>query len=101
MAHNAPGKHYRTGLSLVEVMRMFPDDASAEQWFIEQRWPDGAHCPHCGSLSVQSGTAHKTMSHRCRDCRKWFSVKTGTVMQSSKLGLQGVGARNLSAKHWP
>ena len=88
MAHNAPGKHYRTGLSLVEVMRMFPDDASAEQWFIEQRWPDGAHCPHCGSLSVQSGTAHKTMSHRCRDCRKWFSVKTGTVMQSSKLGLQ-------------
>ena len=88
MAHNAPGKHYRKGLSLVEVMRMFPDDASAEQWFIEQRWPNGAHCPHCGSLSVQSGTAHKTMSHRCRDCRKWFSVKTGTVMQSSKLGLQ-------------
>ena len=88
MAHNAPGKHYRTGLSLVEVIRMFPDDATAEQWFIGQRWPNGAHCPHCGSLSVQSGTAHKTMSHRCRDCRKWFSVKTGTVMQSSKLGLQ-------------
>ena len=88
MANYAPGKHYRKGLSLVEVMLMFPDDASAEQWFVEQRWPDGAHCPHCGSLSVQSGTAHKTMSHRCRDCRKWFSVKTGTVMQSSKLGLQ-------------
>ena len=88
MAHKAPGKHYRAGLSLVEVMRMFPDDATAEQWFIEQRWPDGANCPHCGSLSVQSGVAHKTMSHRCRDCRKWFSVKTGTVMQSSKLGLQ-------------
>ena len=28
------------------------------------------------------------MPYRCRDCRKWFSVKTGTVMQSSKLGLQ-------------
>ena len=88
MAQNAPGKHFRTGLSLIEVMRMFPDDATAEQWFIEQRWPDGVHCPHCGSLNVQSGAAHKTMSHRCRDCRKWFSVKTGTVMQSSKLGLQ-------------
>ena len=35
MAHKAPGKHFRTGLSLVEVMRMFPDDATAEQWFIE------------------------------------------------------------------
>ena len=44
MAHKAPGKHFRTGLSLVEVMRMFPDDATAEQWFIEQRWPNGAHC---------------------------------------------------------
>ena len=30
MAHNAPGKHYRAGLSLVEVMRMFPDDATAD-----------------------------------------------------------------------
>ena len=88
MAHKAPGKHFRTGLSLVEVIRMFPDDATAEQWFIEQRWPNGAHCPNCGSVNVQSGAAHKTMSHRCRDCRKWFSVKTGTVMQSSKLGLQ-------------
>ena len=88
MAHKAPGKHYRTGLSLVEVMRMFPDDETAERWFIEQRWPDGTHCPKCGSLNIQSGAAHKTMSHRCRDCRKWFSVKTGTVMQSSKLGLQ-------------
>ena len=67
---------------------MFPDDATAEQWFIKQRWPNGAHCPNCGSVNVQSGAAHKTMSHRCRDCRKWFSVKTGTVMQSSKLGLQ-------------
>ena len=69
-------------------MRMFPDDAAAEKWFEAQRWPDGPFCGHCGSINVQSGTAHKTMSHRCRDCRKWFSVKTETVMQSSKLGLQ-------------
>ncbi len=88
MAHNAPGKHYREGMSLVEVMRKFPDDAAAERWFTEIRWPDGVHCPHCGSVNIQDGTKHKTMPYRCRDCRKWFSVKTGTVMQSSKLGLQ-------------
>ena len=88
MAHKAPGKHYREGMSLVEIIRMFPDDAAAERWFTKVRWPDGAHCPHCGSLNIQDGTAHKTMPYRCRDCRKWFSVKTGTVMQSSKLGLQ-------------
>ena len=28
------------------------------------------------------------MPFRCRDCRKRFSVRTGTVMQSSKLGFQ-------------
>ena len=28
------------------------------------------------------------MPYWCRACRKWFSVKTGTVMQPSKLGLQ-------------
>ena len=88
MAHKAPGKHYREGMSLVEVIRQFPDDAAAERWFTKVRWPDGAHCPHCGSVNVQNGTRHKTMPFRCRDCRKWFSVKTGTVMQSSKLGLQ-------------
>lgn len=88
MAGNAPGKYFRKGLSLVEVTRMFPDDATAERWFAEVRWPDGPHCPHCGSPNVQSETKHKTMPYRCRECRKWFSVKTGTVMQSSKLGLQ-------------
>ena len=53
MAHKAPGKHYRTGLSLVELVKMFPDDAAAERWFVETRWPGGVFCPRCGSLSVQ------------------------------------------------
>jgi len=77
-------------MSLIEMMRMFPDDSTAEQWFIEQRWPDGVHCPHCGSDNVQTGTKHKTMPFRCREkeCAKRFSVRTGTVMQASKLGFQ-------------
>ena len=41
-----------------------------------------------GSINVATGGKHKTMPYRCRDCRKWFSVRTGTVLQSSKLGLQ-------------
>ena len=88
MARKAPGKHYRKGLSLVELNRMFPDDAAAAAWVEKIRWPDGPYCPHCGSFSVQHPVTHNTMTHRCRDCRKWFSVRTGTIMQSSKLGLQ-------------
>ncbi len=88
MARNAPGKHFRKGMSLVEVMRIFPDDATAEAWFVKARWPEGIRCPFCDSDRVQEGCAHKTMPYRCRSCRKRFSVKTGTVMQSSKLGYQ-------------
>lgn len=88
MAHKAPGKHYREGITLVEMMRRFPDGATAEAWFTENRWLTGPVCPKCGSTNIQSGTKHKTMSYRCRSCRKYFSFKTGTVMEGSKLGAQ-------------
>ena len=88
MACNAPGKHYRKGLTLVQILRMFPDDAIAEAWFVKTRWPNGVRCPHCDSDNIQSGASHPTMPFRCRKCRKRFSVKTGTVMQASNLGYQ-------------
>ena len=83
----APGKAHREGLTLQEIMRMFPDDETAERWFIEGRWPSGICCPQCGSLNVQTGCAHKTMPFRCREpvCGKRFSTKTGTVMEGSKI----------------
>lgn len=84
------GKSHRKGISMIELMRMFPDDATAEAWYVERRWPDGIHCPHCGSDNVQTGAKHKSMPYRCREkeCGKRFSAKTGTVMEGSKLGLQ-------------
>ena len=84
----APGKHYRRGLTLKGLFAMFPDDETAEQWFAEQRWGNEPHCSRCGSTNVQSNAAHKTMPYRCRDCRRRFSVRTGTVMESSNLGYQ-------------
>lgn len=87
MAQKAPGKAYREGISMLEIMDMFPDDDTARKWIEEARWPDGlVYCPDCGSVNIQSGAKHPRMTHRCRDCKKFFSAKTGTVMQSSKLG---------------
>ncbi|MCY3747759.1 MAG: IS1595 family transposase [Chloroflexi bacterium] len=88
MASKGPGKAYRTGMTLAELFRVFPDNATAEAWFAVQRWGDEPHCPHCGSFNVQTGAAHKTMPYRCRDCRKRFSVRTATVMERSNLGYQ-------------
>lgn len=86
-----PGRSYREGISLLELLKMFPDDAAAEAWFTRLRWPTGEiACHYCGSFNVQVGCAHKSMPYRCReaDCAKRFSVRSGTVMQSSKLGYQ-------------
>ena len=88
MSQHAPGRSHRTGISLAELFLTFPDDAAAERWFVEKRWPNGICCHYCGSNSVQTGAKHQTMPFRCRDCRKRFSVRTGTVLQSSKLGYQ-------------
>ena len=88
MPQKAPGKSHRKGISLAKLFKMFPDDETARVWFEKQIWPDGAHCPHCGSFNVQHPTKHRTMTHRCRECegRPDFSLKTGNLMQGSKLG---------------
>ena len=88
MAQKAPGKHFRKGMSIIDLIRMFPNDETAEQWFIQQRWGDEIACIRCGSCNVNEKTAHKTMPHRCRDCDKRFSVKLGTAMEASNLGYQ-------------
>ena len=88
MTHNAPGKHFRQGLSLKALFKMFPDDDTAEAWFVKARWSGEIACPHCGSVNVQVGAKHKTMPYRCRDCRKRFSQRTGTALEGSNLGFQ-------------
>ncbi len=84
MAHNAPGKHFRRGLSLAQLFTMLPDDQTAEQWFIDRRWPEGVRCPHCD----HDDAAHRNQRFRCRGCRKRFSARTKTVLADSKPGFQ-------------
>ena len=87
---SGPGKHNRKGLTLSELFEMFPDNETAEAWFVERRWPDGVRCPHCDHGSVQDGAAHRTMRFRCRrnGCRKRFSTRTGTVLADSNVGFR-------------
>lgn len=84
----APGKHYREGLTILQLFQKFPDDATAEKWLEEQRWPDERCCPDCGSTNTAVVKSRKPMPYRCRDCRRHFSVRKGTAMQSSKIGCQ-------------
>ena len=88
MAQKAPGQHHRKGISLLQLTKMFPNEEVSEQWFIQQRWPDGVTCVRCESKNIQVRKTRKPQPYRCRDCRKDFSVKTDTLMHNSKLTLQ-------------
>ncbi len=60
----------------------------AREWLEKTRWPDGTVCSHCGTV----GHAYKTKKpgwYRCaeKECRKDFTVTTGTVMERSHIPL--------------
>ena len=74
----------RKRVSLLEFTQTFNTEEKAMRFFESVRWREGRHCPHCGS--VETGEAsHKTMPYWCKDCRKYFSVRTGTLMQESRI----------------
>ena len=75
-------------LNVRDFFRQFPNEAAAVGFFEGKRWPDGACCPHCGSVKVATIANAKPMPYRCKGCRKHFSVRTGSVLAASKLPLQ-------------
>ena len=87
MTQKAPGKSFRNGLSFMEIADMFKDEETSRKWLESVRWPQGPHCPHCGSFNVQCDIKHPKMTHRCRDCdnRPMFTLRHGTVMEGSKI----------------
>ena len=85
---NAPGQHYRKGISLIGALQAFGDEAKAEQWLVSSRWPQGMRCPYCeGESTTPRKSTRQTPQYRCRSCRKDFTVKTRTIMADSKLPL--------------
>jgi transposase-like protein len=67
---------------------IFHDEAKATAHMESDRWPDGASCPHCGSLNVHK-MAGKTQAgyFLCNDCRDKFTVRTGTIFERSHIPL--------------
>jgi transposase-like protein len=74
-------------LYLYEFLKKFPSEESARIFFEKKRWESGKYCPHCGSYSISECKDHKPMPFRCKDCRKHFSVRTGTALEESRLPL--------------
>lgn len=76
------------------VMDVFSDDRfhnedAARAYLEASLWPDGPTCPHCGSARQPYPNKAKRGVYRCAEpeCRKDFTVTTGTVMERSHIAL--------------
>jgi len=77
-------KRDRKRVSLYELLARFATETDAMRHIESLRWKNGRICPRCGSNETRHAS-HKTMPYWCRPCRKYFSVKTGTLMEGSNI----------------
>ncbi len=59
--------------------------------YVEARvWPEGPVCPHCGGLErigKMGGKSTRLGLYKCYQCRKPFTVRIGTIFESSHVAL--------------
>jgi transposase-like protein len=68
------------------VAHYFANPHTCERLVWQIRWPDGYPvCPHCRGVRVVAVLHHHNL--RCKDCRRQFSVKYGTLFEHSRLSL--------------
>jgi len=71
----------------------FRDETAAYEKLESVLWPQGPECPHCGVVNDAKKIAanlEKKVRHglyRCNACKEQFTVKVGTVFESSHIPL--------------
>jgi transposase-like protein len=71
--------------------KIFTDEDAAREHLEAIRWPDGPVCPHCGCTDKVyrlAGKSHRPGLIHCNNCDGSFTVKTGSVMESSHVPLR-------------
>lgn len=71
----------------MEAIRYFSDLDVATEYFAKARWPEAPVCPACGTMDERHYYLKTRRVWKCRECKKQFSVKVGTVMEDSPIGL--------------
>jgi transposase-like protein len=76
--------------SVIEA-KAFQDEAAAYRWVEARVWPEGPVCPHCSGtdrISKMGGKSTRIGTYKCYACRKPFTVKVGTVFESSHVPMR-------------
>ena len=75
----------KADMNLVKLVEQFGSEAKCRDYLEALRWPKGAICPKCGSVSVSRIKARGQFD--CNACRHQFSVTAGTIFHDSHLPL--------------
>ena len=81
-------KEQQDVISLRKFNQTIPDEEAAIAFAESKIWGDTPFCGRCGADNVYRVKNGQPMSHRCRDCKKYFSVRTGTVMAETNLPIK-------------
>lgn len=71
--------------NLLEAIQHFSDLDVATDFVAKLRWPSGPVCPRCGGVEYSYLTTRRLW--KCKECKKQYSVKLGTIFEDSPLGL--------------
>lgn len=73
--------------TLQEAILYFSDPTNCREYLVAHRWPNGVTCPRCGSSNVLFLEKYNRWECRIKHDSRQFTVKTGTVMEDSPIGL--------------
>lgn len=74
--------------SVVDFYTNFcPNEEKAKEIFEQVRWGDTLQCPYCKSSNVYRMNS-KVQPYKCGECKRKYTVKTGSILQNSKTSVQ-------------
>jgi transposase-like protein len=73
--------------TLLEAVAYFSDPEVAHRHFVAIRWPHGMACPRMGCGSADVLTLGSRNRFRCKECKRDFTAKVGTIFEDSALPL--------------
>jgi transposase-like protein/IS1 family transposase len=78
-------------MTVAQFEATFPNEVACDRYLVARRWPQGIHCPRCGSAKAYE---LKTMPFKweCPDCREGgayrFSHLVGTIFENTNVDLR-------------
>ncbi len=73
--------------TLQEAILYFANPANCRDYLVKRRWPNGVTCPRCTSQDVLFLEKYNRWHCRAKHPAPQFTLKTGTIMEDSPIGL--------------